>query len=92
MNLWMLLLAGLAMFMGSVVIPLFGGPENYHYAMGLGSSMGSGLYVVIELVSVTFGMFDLTLILFALGFSGTIWIIGAAIKIYMLIKKAIPFV
>jgi len=89
LNLWSLLLAGLSLFVRVIIIPLFGG--NIHSPMGLASSIGQGVYVVLELAIVTFSVFDMRLILVAIGISGLAWGIKAAVRIWMFIKGLIPF-
>lgn len=91
LTIWKILLAGLAFFMNFVIIPLFGGPDNYHQALGLANALGQGAYVLLQLLFVTLGTFDLTLPAIALAFSAPIIIIKFAVDVYKFIKSLIPF-
>lgn len=92
-NFWAFLLNGLVGFIqGAIIIPIFGGPENYHLAMGLGGIIGSNALVVLEMGSLAFNNFNLTLLGWGLGLSLLFWGIKLVINIYLAIKRLIPFI
>jgi hypothetical protein len=92
-NFWSFLLAGLVSFIQNVIItPLFGGPENYHTAMGLGSIMGSNAMVILQLAVTAFANFNLTLLGWGLGISMVFWLIKLVVNTYLAIKRLIPFI
>jgi hypothetical protein len=91
-NFWSFLLNALISFIQAAIIaPLFGGPENYHRAMGLGQLIGANALVVLQLGISAFGNFDLTLFFICFGVSMLIWGIKLFVNIYLAIKRMIPF-
>lgn len=94
MNFWSMLLAAVVWLVRTLVIPLFGGEEGMHAALGLASIIGNGAYVVLELLYATFGMFNLQLVGIAFGLVFFSWLIDMGIKIYFFVTrliKALPF-
>ena len=74
-NFFMFLLSGLMGVAETVLLWLFGGPENMHQAMGFKSALGPGVQVVFDILFTTFGMFNLTLPLLAIMFFFPIWVV-----------------
>lgn len=92
-NFWSFLLAGLVGFLQNAILtPLFGGPENYHTAIGLGGILGANATIVLDLAFAAIGNFNLTIPGIGLALSLLIWVIKLAVNIYLAIKRLIPFI
>lgn len=92
-NLWSYLLAGMVNgIMSVIIIPLFGGPANYHQAIGLGSKLSDTSFVVLQMGAVAFENFDLAIPAVCLGITMTLWGIRLLMNTYLAIKRLIPFI
>ena len=89
-NLWTSLLKGLITLIKIlIIIPLFGGPENYHQAMGLAAIIGNGALAVIEVSMVALSTFNLGFPIAALLINFMLFIINLAIRGWLLLKSII---
>lgn len=88
-NLWTSLLMGLITLIKVLIIPLFGGPEGYHQAMGLANIIGGGAYAVIEVSMVALSTFNLGFPIAALLVNFVLFGINLAIRGWLLLKSII---
>lgn len=92
-NIWSLLLAAIISALNNTIFPfLFGGPENYHVALGVGSSIATGFVAFMEIAMIALSNFDLRLAMAALLIRLAISGIKIAIKSWALIKTLIKLI
>jgi len=91
-NFWGLLLAAVIAGVDFLLTWLFGGADGKHHALGLANVIGYNAYVVLEVVYVTFGNFNLTFVAVCLAVSAGAWLTRLIVNTYLLIKKMIPVV
>jgi len=88
-NIWTALLMGLITLIRVLIIPLFGGPEGYHQAMGLATIIGGGAYAVLEVSMVALSTFNLGFPIAAILINFVLFGINLAIRGWLLLKSII---
>jgi len=91
MNFWLFILSGVLGVANSLIVWLFGGPENYHQAIGFQNSLAPGVTVFFDVLFATLGNFNLTLPALAIAVFFPILFADTIIKIWLKIRAIFLF-
>lgn len=91
-NFWDYILAAVIWMINIYVAPLFGGVGGMHQALGLGSKMLYNVRIILEMLFLAVGNFDLTLVGIMFLITIPMWLVWIALKVYLFVKKLIPVI